>query len=75
MAKPIVDGLEKDLEGHASVARVSILSSAGRELAGRYGVRSMPTFLIFDGAGNLIGREAGFPDRARIESLVAGCEA
>jgi thioredoxin-related protein len=75
MAKPIVDGLEKDLEGRATVARVSILSSAGRELATRYGVRSMPTFLIFDGDGKLVGREAGFPDRGRIESLVAGCAA
>ena len=75
MAKPIVDGLEKDLEGRATVARVSVLSSVGRDLAGRYGVRSMPTFLVFDGDGNPIGREAGFPDRGRIEALVAGCDA
>jgi thioredoxin-related protein len=67
-----VDGLERDLEGQAQVARLSILSDVGREVAQRYGVRSVPTFLIFDGDGALIGREVGFPNRGRIESLVSG---
>jgi thioredoxin-related protein len=67
-----VDGLEKDLEGRAPVVRLSILSEVGREVAQRYGVRSVPTFLIFDGDGTLIGREVGFPNRGRIESLVSG---
>ena len=67
-----MDGLEKDLEGQAQVARLSILSEVGREVAQRYGVRSVPTFLIFDGEGTLIGREVGFPNRGRIESLVSG---
>jgi thioredoxin 1 len=72
LAKPIVDGLEKDLEGQAQVVRLNILSEVGREAAGRYGVRSVPTFLIFDNEGTLIGREVGFPNRGRIESLVSG---
>jgi thioredoxin-related protein len=37
-----------------------------------YGVRSVPTFLIFDGEGTLMGREVGFPNRGRIKSLVSG---
>ena len=65
-----MDGLERDLEGQAQVARLSILSQVGREVAQRYGVRSVPTFLIFDGEGTLIGREVGFPNRGRIISLV-----
>jgi thioredoxin-related protein len=67
-----VDGLEKDLAGQAQVVRLSILSEVGREVAQRYGVRSVPTFLIFNGEGALIGQEAGFPNRGRIESLVSG---
>jgi thioredoxin-related protein len=67
-----VDGLENDLEGQAQVARLSILSDVGREVAQDYGVRSVPTFLIFDGEGTLMGREVGFPNRGRIKSLVSG---
>jgi thioredoxin-related protein len=67
-----VDGLENDLEGQAQVARLSILSDVGRKVAQDYGVRSVPTFLIFDGEGTLMGREVGFPNRGRIKSLVSG---
>jgi thioredoxin-related protein len=67
-----VDGLERDLEGQAEVVRLSILSEMGREVAQRHGVRSVPTFLIFDAAGTLVGREVGFPNRRRIEALVSG---
>jgi len=72
MAKPIVDGLERELEGQARVVRLSILSQAGQEAAQRYDVRGAPTFLVFDGQGNLIERQVGFPDRSKIKALVAG---
>ena len=51
--------------------RLSILSELGRDVAQRYGVRTVPTFLIFDGKGTLIGRQVGFPDRGEIEALLA----
>ena len=70
MAKPIVDGLERELEGQARVVRLSILSRTGQAAARRYGVMGMPTFLIFDGQGELIGRQAGFPKRNEITALV-----
>jgi thioredoxin-related protein len=66
-----VDGLERDLEGQARVVRLSLLSRVGQGVAQRYGVRGVPTFLIFDGQGDLIGREAGLPDRNKIKALVA----
>ena len=72
MAKPIVDGLERELEGQARVVRLSALSAMGQEVAQRYGVRGVPTFLIFDGRGELIGRQVGFPNRSEIKALVAG---
>ena len=67
-----MDGLERELEGQARVVRLNVLSQMGREMARRYGVRGMPTFLVFDGQGDLVGRQAGFPDRSEIKALVAG---
>ena len=67
-----MDGLEKDLDGQARVVRLSVLSELGREVAQRYDVRGVPTFLIFDGQGELIERQVGFPDRDGIKALVMG---
>ena len=67
-----MDGLERELEGQARLVRLSILSQTGREVARRYGVMGLPTFLVFDGQGDLIGRDAGFPDRGKIKTLVVG---
>jgi thioredoxin-related protein len=72
MVKPIVDGLERELEGQAQVVRLSALSAMGQEVAQRYDVRGVPTFLIFDGQGELIGRQVGFPHRSEIKALVTG---
>jgi len=70
--KPIVDGLERELEGQARVVRLSALSQMGQEMARRHGVRGVPTFLIFDGQGALIGRQVGFPNRNEIKALITG---
>ena len=70
MAKPIVDRLERELKGQAQVVRLSVLNNLGREVVQRHGVRGVPTFLIFDGQGNLIERQTGFPDRGKIKALV-----
>jgi hypothetical protein len=48
-----VDGLERELEGRARVVRLSAFSKVGQEVAQRYAVRGVPTFLIFDGQGEL----------------------
>jgi thioredoxin-related protein len=71
MAKPIVDGIEKDLEGRAKVVRLSVVSGVGSQAARRYGVRGVPTLLIFDGAGQMIEQSVGIPDR---DSVVAKVE-
>lgn len=46
-----MDGIEKELSGRARVLRVDVLSTVGRQLAARYGVRGVPTLVIFDGHG------------------------
>jgi thioredoxin-related protein len=67
LAKPVVDRLERDLEGQAQVLRLSAFSSVGRQLASRYGVRGVPTFLLFDGAGEVVHYQVGRLDANRIQ--------
>ncbi|OQY16593.1 MAG: hypothetical protein DRI77_04605 [Chloroflexi bacterium] len=67
-----MDGLERDLENQARVVRLSVLSKLGQQIAQRHGVRGVPTFLIFDGQGNLIERQTGFPNKNKIKALLTG---
>ncbi len=60
MAKPIVDGMEKKLNGKALVIRLDVLSEVGREAAMRYGVRGVPALVVVD-AGEIIYGQAGIP--------------
>ncbi len=70
MAKPVVDGLEKELEGRAAVLRVSVADSIGRQLAARYSVRAVPTFVLLDGDGSVALTHAGAPDRDEITTAL-----
>ncbi len=65
--RPVVDRLERDLKGLVLVFRVEIRSQAGAALAERYGVRSVPTFVLYDGQGRERWRREGRPpDRRRL---------
>jgi thioredoxin-like negative regulator of GroEL len=70
VAKPIVDGIEKDLQDRAQVVRVDVWSDVGKLAAQRYGVRSIPTLVVFDGAGQVQDIRAGVPDRKHVVELV-----
>ena len=72
MAKPIVDGIERDLEGRAQVIRLSVISEVGSQVARRYGVRGVPTLIVFDGEGNLVDQIIGVPSRDAIVERVNG---
>lgn len=50
--------------------RLSTAGRIGRELAARYGVRGVPTFLLFDGAGNMIHYQVGRLDSDRIKAEI-----
>jgi thioredoxin-related protein len=63
VAKPIVNGIEKDLKGRAEVIRLDLLSRVGREVAATYGVSVAPTTILFDGEGNSTFRTEGLPNR------------
>lgn len=60
-AKPVVDGLKKDVGGAAVVLRAKLRSAAGDVLGARYKIRSVPTFLAFDREGRLVLRKEGLP--------------
>lgn len=74
MAKPIVDGVEKQLMGKAQVIRLDVTSQVGRAAGARYGVRGVPTLIVVDGAGQPVDTQVGFiqSDRviAQVEAIV-----
>jgi len=72
VAKPIVDGIERDLEDRASVIRLSVMSEVGSRAAQQYGVRSVPTLIVFDGNGQVIETIVGVPNRKSIVAQVIG---
>ena len=70
MAKPVVDRLERDLQGQAQVLRLGVMDDVGGKVAMRYGVRGVPTFVLLDGAGEVVFKQAGMPDRDEIRAVV-----
>jgi len=50
--------------------RLSVFDTVGRQLAGRFGVRGVPTFLLFDGAGNMIHSQVGHLDADRMKAEI-----
>ena len=67
-----MDGLEQEMEGQAQVLRLSVTDDVGGVLASRYRVRGVPTFVLLDGAGNVVLTQIGKPDRAAILTAVEG---
>ena len=65
-----MDRLERDLEGQAEVLRLSALSSVGRQIGSRYGVRGVPTFLLFDGAGQMVHYQVGKLNADEVKSEI-----
>lgn len=53
-AKPVVDGIEREVGSSAHVVRVDLLTESGQAIARRYGVEFSPTFLYFDRTGKLV---------------------
>lgn len=55
----MVDGLEREFEGRASVVRVELQSKTGRVLGKRYRIDTVPGFVVFDGSGKVVYRRNG----------------
>ena len=56
MVGPIIEELSNDYTGKAVVGKVDV--DANQEFAAKYGVRNIPTVLVFD-KGELVGRHVG----------------
>jgi thiol-disulfide isomerase/thioredoxin len=74
VAKPIVDGLEKDLEGKADVIRLNAMTSIGRQAAAHFGARGLPTLVLVDGNGEVVLTQVGIirsgPILDKVEHLI-----
>jgi hypothetical protein len=71
LAKPVVDGLERDLEGQAVLFRVERSTDLARELSGRHGLKQLPALVILDGQGNAAQVQQGRVDPASAREVVA----
>ncbi len=71
MLAPTVEELSTDFEGKAVVAKVDV--DANQEFAAKYGVRNIPTILIFKG-GEVVDKQVGVAPKAtyteKLEALV-----
>lgn len=56
MVGPIIEELSNDYEGKAVVGKVDV--DTNPEFAAKYGVRNIPTVLVFH-KGELVGRQVG----------------
>jgi hypothetical protein len=54
-----VDGLERELQGKASVLRLDVVSRVGGQAAAMYGVGGVPAVVVVDGTGKRAFSQAG----------------
>ena len=67
MVGPIMEELSNDYAGKAVVGKVDV--DANQEFAAKYGVRNIPTVLLFD-KGELIGRHVGVSPKTTYEVAI-----
>ena len=68
MAEPILDELSKQHEGKVVFAKVNV--DENQQTAGKYGVMSIPTTILFKG-GKEEGRQIGFAGKKAFEDLIS----
>ncbi len=69
MLGPIIEEIATDFDGKAIVGKVDV--DANQEFAAKYGVRNIPTVLVFQN-GEVVGRQVGVaPKQTYADSLTA----
>ena len=69
MVGPIIDEISNEYEAKAVVGKVDV--DANQEFAAKYGVRNIPTVLVFKN-GEVVGRQVGVaPKKTYADSLDA----
>ena len=69
MVGPIIDELSTEYDGKAVVGKVDV--DANQEFASKFGVRNIPTVLIFD-KGEMVGRQVGVAPKATYAEALDG---
>lgn len=67
MAGPVVDALADDYKGKIKIGKLDV--DANQETAGKYGVMSIPTVILFKD-GKELARKVGFAGRPMYENLL-----
>ena len=65
-----MDGLERDLKGKSVVLRLDVSSQLGRQVAGQFGVRGVPTLVVVDGNGWPMLTQVGRLQPAEVQAEV-----
>ena len=69
MVGPIIDEISNDYDGKAIVGKLDV--DAHQDQAAKFGVRNIPTVLLFD-KGELVGRQVGVaPKKAYSDAIDA----
>tara|TARA_A100001011_G_scaffold135715_1_gene143125 strand:- start:374 stop:691 length:318 start_codon:yes stop_codon:yes gene_type:complete len=69
MVGPIIDEISNDYDGKAIVGKLDVDSN--QDYAAKFGVRNIPTVLLFD-KGKLVGRQVGVaPKKAYSDAIDA----
>ncbi|MBL9217739.1 MAG: thioredoxin [Opitutaceae bacterium] len=66
---PILDELATELDGKLKIAKVNVDDNG--DLAAKYGVRAIPTMLLFKG-GQLAEQFVGMMDKASLKAKLVG---
>lgn len=67
MIAPIIDDLIMEYEGRLEIIKVNVDENS--ESTAMYGVRSIPTLLVFDCNGELVKKQAGAIPKSRIVEM------
>ena len=68
MVGPIVEEMAQEYEGKAIIGKVNVDNE--RELAAKFGVRSIPTILFLKG-GEVVEKSVGAVPKAQLDDLLA----
>lgn len=66
---PIIADLQKEYAGRVSIITIDL--DKHRDQADRFGVRGIPTFILYDQNGRQAGRSAGFMEKKEIVDAFA----
>ena len=67
MVAPIIEELTTEYEGKAVIGKVDV--DANQEFAAKYGVRNIPTVLVFKG-GEVVDKQVGVAPKATYASKI-----